>query len=56
VVLAFEYRVLEAQIRELQRSLGKKATAHEMLREPVSLATGSRKPLLRSTSLVRVTL
>ncbi len=51
VVPAFEYRALEAQVRELQRLLGKKAMENELLREAVSRAVGPKKLLLRSTSL-----
>jgi transposase len=49
-VPASEYRALEAQVRELQRLLGKKAMKNELLREAVSRAAGPKKPLLRSTS------
>ena len=45
------YRALEAQVRELQRLLGKKAMENELLREAVSRAAGPKKLLLRSTSL-----
>jgi transposase len=48
---ASEYRALEAQVRELQRLLGKKAMENELLREAVSRAAGPKKLLLRSTSL-----
>ncbi len=51
VVPASEYRALEAQVRELQRLLGKKAMENELLREAVSRAAGPKKLLLRSTSL-----
>ena len=51
VVPASEYRALEAQVRELQRLLGKKAMENELLREAVSWAAGPKKLLLRSTSL-----
>ena len=53
VVPASEYRALEAQVRELQRLLGKKAMENELLREAVSRAAGPKKLLLRSTSLPR---
>ncbi len=53
VVSAFEYRALEAQVRELHRLLGKKAMENELLREAVSRAAGPKKLLLRSTSLPR---
>lgn len=48
VVPASEYRVLE-----LHRLLGKKAMENELLREAVSRATGPKRLLLRSTSLLR---
>ena len=51
VVPASDYRALEAQVRELQRLLGKKAMENEILREAVSRAAGPKKLLLRSTSL-----
>jgi transposase len=51
VVQTSEYRALEAQVRELQRLLGKKAMENELLREAVSRAAGPKKLLLRSTSL-----
>jgi hypothetical protein len=44
-------RALEAQVRELQRLLGKKAMENELLREAVSRAAGPKKLLLRSTPL-----
>jgi transposase len=50
-VAASEYRALEAQVRELQRLLGKKTMENELLREAVSRAAGPKKRLLRSTSL-----
>ncbi len=43
VVPASEYRALEAQVRELQQLLGKKAMKNELLREAVSLAAGPKK-------------
>lgn len=54
VVPATEYRALEAQVRELQRLLGKKTMENELLREAVSRAAGPKKLLLRSTSLPEV--
>ena len=42
VVPASEYRALEAQVRELQRLLGKKAMENELLREAVSRAAGPK--------------
>lgn len=51
VVPASEYRSLEAQVRELQRMLGKKTMENEILREAISRAAGPKKLLLRSTSL-----
>ncbi|WP_165799616.1 transposase [Sphingomonas oleivorans] len=50
VVSASDYRALEAQMRELQRLLGKKTMGSELLREAVSRAAGPKKQLLRSTS------
>ena len=50
VVPASDYRALEAQVRELQRLLGKKTMENELLREAVSRAAGPKKQLLRSTS------
>jgi transposase len=51
VVPASEYRALEAQVRELQRLLGKKAMENELPREAVTRAAGPKKLLLRSISL-----
>jgi transposase len=51
VVPASEYRSLEAQVRELQRMLGRKTMENEILREAISRAAGPKKLLLRSTSL-----
>ena len=42
VVPASEYLALEAQVRELQRLLGKKAMENELLREAVSRAAGPK--------------
>jgi transposase len=42
VVPASEYGTLEAQVRELQRLLGKKAIENELLRETVSRAAGPK--------------
>jgi transposase len=43
VVPASDYRALEAQVRELQRLLGKKTMENELLREAVSRAAGPKK-------------
>ena len=51
VVPASDYRALEAQVRELQRMLGKKTMENEILREAVSRAAGPKKLPLRSISL-----
>lgn len=51
VVPASDYRALEAQVRELQRMLGKKTMENEILREAISRAAGPKKLPLRSTSL-----
>lgn len=51
MVPAAEYRVLEGQVRELQRLLGKKTTENELLHEAVSRAAGPKELLWRSTSL-----
>ena len=45
VVPASDYRVLESQVRELQRLLGKKALEAEILKEALEHATGSKKQL-----------
>nr|WP_153006259.1 IS3 family transposase [Sphingomonas sanguinis] len=45
VVPASEYRALEAQVRELQRLLGKKAMENELLREAVSRARPKKTAL-----------
>lgn len=50
-VPATEYRAMEAQVRELQRLLGKKTMENELLREAVSRAADPKILLLRSTSL-----
>ena len=50
VVPASDYRALEAQVRELQRLLGKKTMENELLREAVTRAAGPKKQLLRSIS------
>lgn len=50
VVAASDYRALEAQVRELQRLLGKKTMENELLREAVSRVAGPKKLPLRSTS------
>ncbi|KQV35314.1 transposase [Rhizobium sp. Root1204] len=51
VVPASEYRALQHQVKELQRLLGKKTMEGEILREPLEIATGPKKRLLRSLSL-----
>ncbi len=43
VVPASDYRALEAQVRELQRLLGKKTMENELLREAVSRSAGPKK-------------
>ncbi len=43
VVPDSDYRALEAQVRELQRLLGKKAMENEILREAVSRAAGPKR-------------
>jgi len=43
VVPASDYRALEAQVRELQRMLGKKTMENEILREAVSRVAGPKK-------------
>ena len=42
VVAASEYRVLQQQVRELQRLLGKKTLENEILREALDLAPPKR--------------
>lgn len=51
VVPASEYRVLQAQVKELQRLLGKKTLEAEILKEALEVTAGSKKHLLRSLSL-----
>lgn len=51
VVPASDSRALEAQVRELQRMLGKKTMENEILREAISRAAGPKKLPLRSISL-----
>ena len=50
VVPASDYRSLQAQVRELQRLLGKKTMEAEILKEALEVAAGSKKHLLRSLS------
>ena len=50
VVPASEYRALEAQVRELQRLLGKKTMENEILKEAVSRAGAGKRGPLRSIS------
>jgi transposase len=52
VVAASEYRVLQHQVRELQRLLGKKTLENEILREALDLAQ-PKKRLLRAPLPVR---
>jgi len=49
VVAASEYRVLQHQVRELQRLLGKKTLENEILREALDLVQ-PKKRLLRAPS------
>ena len=51
VVPASAFRAQQEQIRELQRLLGKKVLEHEILKEALEVASGSKKHLLRSLSL-----
>lgn len=53
VVPASEYWALQAQVKELQRLLGKKTMESEILREALDIASGPKKHLLRSPSLPR---
>lgn len=53
VVPASEYRALQAQVKELQRLLGKKTMESEILKEALEIAGGPKKHLLRSLSLPR---
>jgi len=50
VVPASEYRLLQDQVRELQRMLGKKTMENEILREAVSRVVGPKKTPLRMLS------
>ena len=50
VVAASEYRALEAQVRELQRLLGKKTMENEILKEAVSRAGAGKRGTLRVLS------
>lgn len=50
VVPASEYRLLQSQVRELQRLLGKKTMEAEILKEALEVSAGSKKHLLRSLS------
>ncbi len=45
VVAASEHRVLQGQIRELQRLLGKKTMEAEILREALDVAAPKKRPL-----------
>ena len=51
VVPASEYRALQAQVKELQRLLGKKTMEGEILKEALEIASGPKKRLLHSISL-----
>lgn len=53
VVPASEYRALQAQVKELQRLLGKKTMESEILKEALEIAGSPKKHLLRSLSLPR---
>lgn len=50
VVPASEYRMLQNQIRELHRLLGKKTLEAEILKEALDAAAGPKKRLLHSLS------
>ncbi len=50
VVPASEYRALQAQVKELQRLLGKKTMESEILKEALEIAGGPKKRMLRSIS------
>jgi transposase len=52
VVAASEYRVLQHQVRELQRLLGKKTLENEILRDALDLVQ-PKKRLLRAPSRMR---
>ncbi|EEQ95234.1 transposase IS3/IS911 family protein [Brucella intermedia LMG 3301] len=43
VVLASGYRALQAQVKELQRVLGKKTMGGEILKEALEIANGPKK-------------
>jgi transposase len=49
VVPASDYRALQAQLREMQRLLGKKTMEAEILKEALEVAA-QKKPLLRALS------
>lgn len=51
VVPASEYRALQAQVKELQRLLGKKTMEGEILKEALEIANGPKKRMLHSISL-----
>ncbi len=53
VVSASEYRALQAQVKELQRLLGKKTMESEILMEALEIAGAQEKRMLRSISLPR---
>ena len=50
VVPVSEYRMLQNQIRELHRLLGKKTLEAEILKEALDATAGPKKHLLRSLS------
>ena len=50
VVPASDYRMLQNQIRELHRLLGKKTLEAEILKEALDATAGPKKHLLRSLS------
>ena len=53
VVPASEYKVLQQQVRELQRLLGKKTLETEILKEALEVAEHLEKQRLRVLSLPR---
>ncbi len=53
VVPVSDYRMLQNQIRELHRLLGKKTLEAEILKEALDTAAGPKKQLLRSLSWPR---
>jgi len=51
VVPASEYRALQAQVKELQRLLGKKTMEGEILKEALEVTNAPKKRILYSISL-----